>query len=137
MAGLTPELREEHEQLLVVLDLAKRSDLSSPEARELLGSARSMVLAHLRKEDIELYPVLKTAALKDASLKGTLELFAADMADISHVAISFFKKCEQPRAGRDWAHDFGLVVSRLQSRIRREEEFLFPLYDKIMAKKAA
>lgn len=137
MAGLIPELREEHEQLLAVLDLAKRSDLSSPETRELLRAARSMLLAHLRKEDIDLYPVLKTAALKDARLKETLELFASDMADISQVAISFFKKCEQPRAGLDWAHDFGLVVSRLRSRIRREEELLYPLYEKIMAKKAA
>lgn len=137
MDGLIAKLQVEHEQLLAVFDIARRSDLSSPEAQELVRSARSMLLAHLRKEDLELYPVLQTAGLKDAHLKETLELFASDMTDISHVVISFFKKFEQRGAGLDWAHDFGLVVSRLRSRIRREEELLYPLYGKLMARRAA
>lgn len=65
-------------------------------------------------------------------------MFAADMAEISKPASpSFFKNCEQAGVSPDLAKDFGLMVAKLRSRIRREEELLYPLYEKVSTRKAA
>lgn len=137
MAGLISDLQAQHAGLLSVLDLAKTLGGGSAETQELLCSARTSLLDHLRKEDTELYPVLRTAAAKDAAIKETLDLFATDMAEISKMAIAFFKKCERAGTDHDLAKDFGLLLAKLRSRIRREEELLYPLYGKVTMKKAA
>lgn len=128
MAGLVQELKEQHAQLLSILQLAKTNGCATPETRELLRSARTGLLDHLRKEDIELYLVLRTAATKSPAIKETLDTFATDMAETSQLAIDFFKKCGQGGADHELAKEFGLLIAKLRSRIRREEELLYPLY---------
>jgi iron-sulfur cluster repair protein YtfE (RIC family) len=137
MAGLIQELKEQHTQLLSILQLAKTNGFATPETRELLRSARTGLLDHLRKEDLELYPVLQTAALKNPSIKDTLDTFTKDMAETSKLAIGFFKKCDQGGTDHDLSKEFGLLLAKLRSRIRREEDLLYPLYDQIATKKAA
>lgn len=137
MTGLIQELKEQHLHLLSILQLAKINGFATLETRELLRSARTTLLDHLRKEDLELYPVLHTAAKKNPAVKETLDTFARDMAETSKVAIGFFKKWDQGGTDHDLSKEFGLLQAKLVSRIRREEEILFPLYEQIAAKKAA
>lgn len=137
MIELTQALKEHHIRLLSILQLAKINGFAAPETKELLRSVRTTLLDHLRKEDIELYPALHTAAIKDPAIKETLDIFAKDMAETSDVAISFFKKLDQGETDHDLSKEFGLLQAKLVSRIRREEELLYPLYEQICAKKAA
>lgn len=137
MTGLIQELKEQHLHLLSILQLAKINGFATLETRELLRSARTTLLDHLRKEDLELYPVLHTAAQKNPAVKETMDTFARDMAETSKVAIGFFKKWDQGGTDHDLSKEFGLLQAKLVSRIRREEEILFPLYEQIAAKKAA
>ncbi|ULA62587.1 MAG: Hemerythrin domain-containing protein [Nitrospira sp.] len=137
MAELIQELKEHHTHLLSILQLAKINGVATLETRELLRSARTTLLDHLRKEDVELYPVLRTAAIKDPAIQDMLETFANDMAETSKVAIGFFKKWDQGETDHDLSKEFGLLQAKLVSRIRREEELLYPLYEQIIAKKAA
>lgn len=137
MTGLIQELKEQHLHLLSILQLAKINGFATLETRELLRSARTTLLDHLRKEDLELYPVLHTAAKKNPAVKETMDTFARDMAETSKVAIGFFKKWDQGGTDHDLSKEFGLLQAKLVSRIRREEEILFPLYEQIAAKKAA
>lgn len=137
MTGLIQELKEHHIHLLSILQLAKINGFATLETRELLRSARATLLDHLRKEDLELYPVLHTAAKKNPAIKETLDTFAKDMAETSKVAIGFFKKWDQGGTDHDLSKEFGLLQAKLLSRIRREEELLYPLYEQISAKKAA
>ncbi|MCC6140560.1 MAG: hemerythrin domain-containing protein [Nitrospira sp.] len=127
-------MKEHHIHLLSILQLAKINGFATLETRELLRSARTTLLDHLRKEDIELYPVLRTAAIKDPAIQDTLETFAKDMAETSQVAVGFFKKWDQGGTDHDLSKEFGLLQAKLVSRIRREEELLYPLYEQIMAK---
>jgi hypothetical protein len=53
------------------------------------------------------------------------------------VAIGFFKKWDQGGTDHDLSKEFGLLQAKLLSRIRREEELLYPLYEQLSAKKAA
>lgn len=137
MTGLIQELKEQHLHVLSILQLAKINGFATLETRELLRSARTTLLDHLRKEDLELYPVLHTAAKKNPAVKETMDTFARDMAETSKVAIGFFKKWDQGGTDHDLSKEFGLLQAKLVSRIRREEEILFPLYEQIAAKKAA
>lgn len=50
MAGLIQELKEQHAGLLSVLDLAKTLGSGSKETQELLRSARTSLLDHLRRK---------------------------------------------------------------------------------------
>lgn len=137
MAGLIQELKEQHIQLLSILQLAQTNGYATMETRELLRATRTSLLDHLRKEDLELYPVLRTASAKNPTIKETLDTFAQDMAETSKLAISFFKKCDQDGSDHDLSKEFGLLLAKLRSRIRREEELLYPLYEQITAQKAA
>ena len=137
MTGLIQELKEHHIHLLSILQLAKVNGFATLETQELLRSARTTLLDHLHKEDLELYPVLHTAAKKSPAIKETLDTFAKDMAETSKVAIGFFKKWDQGGTDHDLSKEFGLLQAKLVSRIRREEELLYPLYEQISAKKAA
>jgi iron-sulfur cluster repair protein YtfE (RIC family) len=137
MTGLIQELKEQHLHLLSILQLAKINGFATLETRELLRSARTTLLDHLRKEDLELYPLLHTAAKKNPAVKETMDTFARDMAETSKVAIGFFKKWDQGGTDHDLSKEFGLLQAKLVSRIRREEELLFPLYEQIASKKAA
>ena len=137
MAGLIQDLKEQHTQLLSILQLAKTNGFATPETRELLRSARTGLLDHLRKEDLELYPVLHTAATKSPATRETLDTFAKNMAETSKLAIGLFKKCDQGGSDHDLSKEFGLLLAKLRSRIRREEELLYPLYEQITTKRAA
>lgn len=137
MTRLIQELKDDHIHLLSILKLAKINGFATLETRELLRSARTTLLDHLRKEDVELYPALRTAAAKNPAIKETLDTFAKDMAETSKVAIGFFKKWDQGESDHDLSKEFGLLQAKLVSRIRREEELLYPLYEQIAAKKAA
>lgn len=137
MAALIQDLKEDHIHILSILQLAKINGFATLETRELLRSARTTLLDHLRKEDLELYPLLHTAATRNPAILETLETFATDMAETTKVAIGFFKKWDQGSTDHDLSKEFGLMQAKLLSRVRREEELLFPLYEEILAKKAA
>lgn len=136
MTGLIHELQEQHARLVSILEVAKAHGFASQETQDMLREARTGLLDHLRKEDIELYPVLKVAAMTNSSIKEILDMFSVDMADTLKLAVVFFKKCEQAGAGLDLATDGGHLLALLRIRIRREEELLYPLYESL-AKKAA
>jgi hypothetical protein len=95
-------------------------------------------LAHLAKEHAKLYPILKKAAATDPSIKSTLDLFASDMDKISKAALEFFEKYENGNPSSiEFAKDFGTLMITLSTRIRREEEKLYPLFDKVSTNQAA
>ena len=131
MSQLTLELRKDHGQIVKILNDVSELGITSKEGQRMLMDAKEGLLAHLKKEDDRLYPVLKKAAEKNPELKKTLDIFAADMAGISSAAISFFTKYAQGGSGIEFAKDIGSLFSTLKTRIRKEEEYLYKEYDKL------
>ena len=72
MSDLVAELKNEHVFLVDTLHKAKDLIVTSEERQSTLHDAKNAFLAHLKKEDEQLYPVLCKAAENDVELKQTL-----------------------------------------------------------------
>ncbi len=131
MSKLVDELKKEHSVIAETLNNAKNLGITSEEGQKTLLAAKSGLLAHLKKEDEQLYSVLKNASESDANLKVTLNTFAKDMDEISKVALEFFDKYSTGGSGLEFAKDFGELFAIISKRIRREESIIFQKYDEL------
>lgn len=131
MSRLVEQLKSEHVAIVGVLGQVKELGISSMEGKQKLIAAKESFLAHLRKEDAELYPVLRKAADNDPRLKQNLEMFAKDMDQISKATLQFFEKYTQGGPDADFARDFGTLFATLGARTRKEENILYQEYDKL------
>ena len=132
MSALVEELRNEHTVIAETLNKVKTLGISSEEGQSTLLAAKMGLLAHLKKEDEQLYPVLRNAAKSDARLKKTLDTFARDMDAISQTALEFFDKYSTGGSGIEFAKDFGRLFATLSMRISSEEKIVYAKYDELM-----
>ncbi len=98
----------------------------------MLMAAKGALLAHLAKEDKELYPTLNKVAETDAQLKSTLDFYAKDMDEISKSALAFFDKYSAGGSGLEFAKDLGSLFGNLASRVRKEESTLYLKYNELV-----
>lgn len=131
MAGLIEDLKKDHATIENVLGQVKDLGIGSSKGQTTLLAARQGLLAHLSKEDAQLYPALRKAAERDEKLRRTLDVFAADMQEISKTALDFFQKYASGGSGLEFAKDFGKLVAALKQRIHKEENLLYVEYEKI------
>ena len=134
MARLIDELKKDHAAIESMLAKAKDPSISHKEAHKILLAAQASLLAHLKKEDAQLYPVLNKAALHDGNLKRTVDFYAKDMEEITGNAIDFFKKYAAADAAIDieFAKAFGKLFSTISRRQRSEESTLYKEYEKLI-----
>ena len=71
MSQLIQEFKSEQLQISDLLLQAREVGVGNQQGRDLILSAKKMLLALLNKEDQYLYPVLREAAENDESLKST------------------------------------------------------------------
>lgn len=131
MSLLIDELKKDHAVLLDTLNKIKSLGISSADGQAALVSVKTTLLSHLKKEDLQLYPVLKKAANSDKKLTQILEIYANDMENISKFIFEFFDKYSKGGSGLSFAADFGKLFATLSNRIRREEEILYSEYEKL------
>ena len=131
MSKLIEELEKEHSVIAEALNQVKSLGISSEEGQNTLLAAKGGLLAHIKKEDEQLYPVLNNAAESDDTLQRTLDTFAEDMNEISKAAFEFFDKYSTGGSGIEFAKDFGRLFATLSQRIGREERILYQKYDEL------
>jgi len=131
VSELIEELRKEHAVIAEALAKVNKLGITSEKGQMVLLAAKNGLLAHLEKEDEQLYPVLHSAAEHDADLKRILDLFAKDMDKISKAALEFFEKYATGGSGIEFAKDFGGLLAALSIRIGREESILYRKYDEL------
>ena len=129
--NLTKELKNEHAEIAQALNKVVKLGIGNKEGQKELMNAKSMLLRHLQKEDTFLYPKLAQAAQNDEKIKRSLNSFARDMNGISKAALSFFEKYQNGGKGIEFARDFGHLFSVMSLRIRKEETYLYKLYDNL------
>lgn len=69
------ELKQEHKFITTTFKRIKSVGVCTKEGQTILLSAREALLAHLEKEDSQLYPVLQNEARGDKALEQTLIFF--------------------------------------------------------------
>lgn len=129
--NLIEELKRDHSLIIVMLNRAKDMGIYSKDIRSTILSIREDLLQHLSREDISLYPVLRKAAENDKDLQGTIDFFVKDMEIVAKTALEFFEKYLRGAPNIELAIDFGRLLGYLQIRIMREENVLYPAYEKI------
>jgi len=132
MSKLVEELKKEHKTITGVLSKVNALGITNPEAQKMLFEVRNLLLAHLKKEDELLYPVLRKAAKRNSELYYTLDDFAKDMESISREVLNFFEKYGEGGLDFELGKDFSHLFSRLSMRILKEEKILCAKYDEIV-----
>jgi hypothetical protein len=88
------------------------------------------LLTHIKKEDEQLYPVLKKEAENNKQLESALDLCAIDMENVSRIVLEFFDKYSR-RAFSDTElqREFENLFTALDKRIKDEEDILYGEYE--------
>ncbi len=131
MSRLTTELKADHQRIIGALGTAKGLGISTPEGHAALMSARDQLLQHLKKEDDQLYPVLRGAAIEDAEMRRMVDYFSRDMEMIAPAVMAFFDKYGQPTASPAFTADFERFFTLLMGRIQKEQTVLFEAFDNL------
>lgn len=134
MSRLIQELKNDHKVLVKILGEVKELGITSEEGRKRLMAAKAGLLAHLKKEDAELYPPLRLTAANDPRVQGLMNTFTTDMGMVAKQALAFFDKYGgdiSEETQMNFARDFGTLVGILGARINKEENALYPEYDKV------
>jgi hemerythrin superfamily protein len=131
MNKLIEALKAEHRTIVEILNKVKMLGVTSVEGQNTLLAAKTGLLAHLKKEDDQIYPVLHEAAKNNDELRKTLELFANDMEIISKCAMDFFTTYATGGSGMEFAKDFGRLYAALSQRISKEEKYIYVKYEEL------
>lgn len=130
MLKLIEELKKEHSFIIDTLNKSRKHGVDTERGQNEILSVKDTILAHIRKEDEEFYPVIKKAADSNQRLKELLTEFDKDMNEISRYSIEFFGH-EDAIAGSDLAIELEKFIVILERRILREETFLFAEFEKL------
>ena len=126
--GLIHTLKAEHDEIKSLFNEVKMLGIENPEGQEKFAKTKSLLLAHLKKEDEQLYPALQTLVTE----KKIADDFQEEMQKISESAADFFQRYENPELvdRRQFSLDLGHFLGILNARIRKEEVTLYPKYEK-------
>ena len=129
MSILIKELKKDHSEIVATLNEIKELGILSKEGQAKLLSAKERLLAHIKKEDEQLYPVLKKAAKNNKQLKNALDLCAIDMENVSRIVLEFFDKYSREVPGEELQREFENLCEALGKRMTNEEDVLYEEYD--------
>ncbi len=131
MSVLIEEFKKEHSEIIAALNEVEELGILSKEGQAKLMSIKAGLLEHLKKEEEQLYPVLKKEAKNNKQLESTLDLFAIDMEDVSRIVLEFFDKYSEGDLDMEFQRKFDSLFVALGARIRNEEKILYAEYEKM------
>ena len=131
MSALIEEFKRDHAKIIAMLNEVKELGILSKEGQAKLMFIKEHLLAHIKKEDEKLYPVLRKEAEDNERFKNTLDLFAMDMEKVSSVVQRFFDKYSEGVFDEEFPAEFESLSASLSARIRNEEDALYEEYEEI------
>jgi hypothetical protein len=130
MSDLISELEADHRLILAHLESIKEAKFAREVAARELAAAKALIVAHLAKEDKELYRPL----LANASAQSTAMQFQERMKVITTDVIAFFNTYDLSKAqdlGLPFVRDLGTIIGKLKTRMTQEEERLYVLFRQV------
>ncbi|MCP5368707.1 MAG: hemerythrin domain-containing protein [Hyphomicrobiales bacterium] len=132
MSELVEELKREHAALFALLDEIAALGVETAAGRARLMDARDLFVAHLRKEDRHVHPVIAAEEAHDPELHEIMDLMDCNLRDVTHCVENFFTKHAGGGHADTFAGDFELISAMLHNRMRREEKVLLREYEKLV-----
>ncbi|OYD16222.1 hypothetical protein CH330_03435 [candidate division WOR-3 bacterium JGI_Cruoil_03_51_56] len=131
---LLKALRTEHTELQRALAGIRPRQFRTDEGQERLNRVRELFRNYISSERARLYPALEKAAEQDKTLCAQIQRLDDDLKIVTDLAENFFKKYERGKPKLiEFATDHGALLTILKIRLKREEELIFPLFNKIAA----
>jgi hypothetical protein len=134
MSALVEKMKRHHQEIVHHLEAIRAANYQKNVAVEELGKAKNLILAHLKLEDAELYPLLKQKGQTDPAIARVAEDFARRMEPLSQEVMAFFERYNLDGGAQDlgigFVRDLGGMINKLSNRVRQEEGELYPLVDK-------
>ena len=131
MKGLDKMLREDHVKILGLLEGLSDSNMPMDELMIRFSEMGHLLVCHIEIEDKKLYPFLREAAREDIFLSRLLDLFEADMKEVSGAIQAFYKKRGSGLASDETRAELNTLILRIRERITREENFLLGEYQRL------
>lgn len=131
MSLLIDDLKKQHSEIFAELKEANDLGIITKDGQYKLLSTKADLLAHLKKEDEHLYPVLRKEAETNKHLESTLDSFSSEMENISRSAFEFFEKYSDGVIDSKYVEAFETLYAALSARMKNEESVLFTEYEKI------
>ncbi len=118
MSPLIEGLKREHSEIIAALNKVEELGVFTEEGWAKLESVKESLLAHLKKEDVLLYPVLKNEAKSSMGME-----------NVSKIVQEFFDKYDKVVDMKN-EDEFESLLEALNDRIMNEEDTLFEEYEK-------
>lgn len=131
-SNLVAELKSEHQRIVAALDDAKKAGVGSAEWASKVGAARTALLAHLSKEDAELYPTLREAAKTDGDLAFQLRMNDQNLRTVVGVVAGFYELLDRGTDSIELSKAFGGMSAQLSLRIASEESQLYATFERVL-----
>ncbi|HEV2539902.1 MAG TPA: hemerythrin domain-containing protein [Frateuria sp.] len=123
---LTDILRDQHAQLVAMLDDLGRHGIAGADGRERLQRAQQAMLSHFSLEESRIYPALQT----NPATTALAERYLGELQQLTPALLAFFDTYREGDADpRAFAHSLEQLMAVLRQRIVREEERLYPAYE--------
>ncbi len=131
MSALIEEFKRDHAEIIAMLNEVREPGILSKEGQAKLMFIKAHLLAHLKKEDEKLYPVLRKEAEHNKNLKKEVAMFTMDPEYVSRVVSEFFDKYSGGEIDGNFSVNFESLCASLSARIRNEEDALYKEYEAI------
>lgn len=128
MSSLIDSLKAEHANIGRILAEVDQLGVDSEAGRMALLKAKKGLLAHIKHEDDNLYPLLLKEAETDPILADAMEFFNTDIEHVATVAMGFFEKYEAGDVNNSYRNDFAELIHVLTQRIKKEESVIYKMY---------
>jgi hypothetical protein len=127
---LIEELRDEHKNILKMFDQLDWT-IDSNEIKKLAAQLLEVIVPHVNKEDIQLYPPLRNSA--SAEISQTAGIFSGLMVRYSMEIVEVIKTIINwpGELTPEVSANFSKIRARIRDRIAIEEAMLFSAYKEI------
>jgi hypothetical protein len=128
--NLLEELRREHISIVETINNIEKLGIYTSEGVSELLYAKRDFLAHLKREDEELYPNLREMSKYNREFKKKLDHLTKNIEEVTQFVLQFFDEYSAGGADIRFKSDCERLYSILRARILNEE-LLFEEYEKL------
>ena len=126
MDAVLERYKKEHARILSVLKGCRDAPAESKQCKQQSMEIYNLFLEHLDSETVEVYDVLRKAAVKDIRVRAILESSDRNLEEIKEAASRFFENSKTSVRRMEFIKHYATFYILMKDRIRDEEALLFP-----------